>query len=658
MDPKTKAVEVIRGMMSELETDVSQRNTYMNRRYNVVYDGGIMTGLRIKMGHDMTPYNYLPRVVDVHSAQLFGRMPQIMTDYNKEDLAVYEVGVTDEAAAKTEKEKARLRNTRRATDAEVRNEAIRNIMLDNNFEEMINLGATVGSWSGITVIKGWLDRDAETYKFSLLEQPQNFMRYWANSNFREHDADFYSYQISINRANRLYRDKLAEGESFSASSPGQAWWRAQDAKDLEKLTIKKVWVVDATGYFPGVCSKNGELATCKPGDENEINVLIVGDKIVQVIDKDVPTYTVVNNEDHAGKPWGRSDVSDELISVNQTMIETMSDWRTASWKITFPKMKFMGFDALDMPGFEERTAQGIPVGLDQDILPINMENTLAEFPRLMSELWNSFTKLGRMSRVMLDDPTLNPVSNQGLMTTMKPLIDVTEGKQKRWTTALTKMFGDALNGVAELDPAYKEAVKDHDWKVKVKWPSVYRIEDATYQQMYANRWSMGTISPESYLEAMGVDAGEEIDRIRDAMEDPLRASMLGRGLPQMAGHTLNKSLGIPPQGYLQTKVQLRGELAPSEVGNLGHTYGLDTGPYGDTVGPQGQAGAAANANFVNSGMLNGNPFDGGTANYQAPNPTLTADQNTGGQPVSQPGSGAPAVSPQGAINQVNQHAGK
>lgn len=600
MDSKRQAVTVIRNMMSELETDVSTRNTTMNDRYNVVYKGGIMAGLRIRAGHDMTQYNYLGRVVEIHSAKLFGRMPAIVTKYDTENINLYNLGVTNPEEAATDKEKAKLRNQRRATDNEIRNNTIKAIIEDNRMEELLNRAAHIGSWSGVSIIKGWVDKEAKTYRFSLIEQPQNFMRYWANSNFRDSEADFFAYQISQSSAYRQYGDKLGDNESFS-SSTGNYWWKADEADDLSKKAIKKVWVVDATGYFPGITTDGkGNLKECAKGKETKVNVLIVGDVVVQVVDKDVPTYWVVNNDEIAGKPWGSPDISDELISVNRTMIETMSDWRTASWKVTFPKLKFMGYDEMDLPAIDERTSFGVAVGEGQDIQPLHLENTLQEFPRLMQELWNSFTKLSKVSRVMLDDPTVDAVSNQALMTTMGGLVDVTEGKQKRWAPKLVDMFETALKAVAQFDETLAEAVNEHDFRVAVKWASYFRREDPSYWQMLLNLWNAGVLSPESYLESMSFDAEDEIDRMRDAMEDPVRSAMIGHTLNQMSLMTAQKSQPMPP---MEQGVPMSPDALPQQA-----------------------------------------------------NPTLTPDQNTG-QSASMPGSGAPAVSAEGAIAQAQQQQG-
>ena len=652
-------------MVSEMETDINARNTYINRRYDVVYEGGIMTGLRIKSGFDRTQYNYLPRVVDVHAAQVMGRLPQITTRFDTEDLSSFDLGhqpgSPPDPAAEAAKLQAKVRNAQKAAAAEVRTVALRNLMQENKWEEVSDRAAHIQAWAGFCVFKTWKDAAAKTWRMSLLETPQNFVRVWANSNFREHDADIYMYQISAARARRLYGDKLKPGEVFAESAVGQAWQRSPQSVDLERDLIKKVWVIDVTGYIPGIApSGDSDVQIVDNGKEEQVSALIVGDKVVQIMTKDLPLYTVINGEEEVGKPWGKSCISDELIQVNQTMIETMSDWRTASWKVSFPKLKFIGFDEVDLPALSDRDAQALPLpDLGQDVQPIAMPNTLQEFERLMETLWDAFTKLAKVSRVMLDDPSVNTASNAGMMTSMKPLIDVTEAKQKRWSVGLNEMFTSALNSITGFDEALKQAIADQNWQLQVKWPSVLRKEDATYQQMYLNRWNSNTISVRSFIEAMGDDPDDELDRMRDDLTDPTTAAMMGRMLGMIASVNINKSLGLPAQGFVQPRVQLRGELPPQEVGNIANFYSWDQGPYGSAIGPQGNQGASANANWENSGLISGGNGNQQMPNYQtAPNPTLTPDQNTGQQAVSQPGSGATGVSAQGAINQVAQQGGR
>ena len=99
--------------------------------------------------------------------------------------------------------------------------------------------------------------------------------------------------------------------------------------------------------------------------------------------------------------------------------------------------------------------------------------------------------------------TINPVSNQALMTTMKGLIDIVEDKQARWTPVLIEMFTEALKLAVYIAPEMKAAINEDDWFLKIEWPSVLRREDATYQQMWLNLFNAGVISLETYYEKLG-----------------------------------------------------------------------------------------------------------------------------------------------------------
>lgn len=668
MEVKKEFVQAIKDMMSELESGINKRNAYINRRYDVVHGTGIMNGLKIKSGWDATQYNYLPRVLEIHKSQLIGRMFQVVSSYDKEDLSIYELGVTDQEAAASDKEKARLRNARKATDAGVRNDAVKNIMKDNDEEAFWSRAADVAGLAGFAAIKHWKDTKGKTYKMSLLETPQNFWRHWTNSNFREWDADMYTYQMGEAAARRLYGSKLKDGENFRLAKAGQNYNKAYNVEDLVNDQQKNVWVCDFTGFVPGYAPDGADNVKKVPyGEEKELSALIVGDCIIQILDGELPEYEVIPNLEVPGDPWGKSDISDELIQVNQTLIETLSDYRTASWKITFPKIKFMGFADLELPSINNREAQGFALGEDQDILPVNMPDTLARFPELINMLMDSFVKLSKISRVMFDDPTINTASNQGLMTSMKALIDVTEDKQKRWSLGIRNIFTSALKSVADLDPALKEAIEDQAWTLQVKWPSVLRREDSAYQQMFNNRMTLGTISFASYLEAMGDNSAEELDRIRDEMTDKTTAAILGRQLPALAA-----SLITPPSNEPNVKynVSLRGETTPEQEGNIASKIGINDGPFPPSMGPQGNEGLNAyeQSDNANSGTIAGGVHNGGTPVVMGPDgqpvqadaahPSLTADQNSGQGMASIPGSGmATPASSQGRMDQLAQNSG-
>jgi hypothetical protein len=224
------------------------------------------------------------------------------------------------------------------------------------------------------------------------------------------------------------------------------------------------------------------------------------------------------------------------------------------------------------------------------------------------------------------------------------------------------MFTDALHLAAEFIPGLREALDDDpSWYTRIEWPSILRREDASYQTMWLNLLNRGAVSVETFMQKVlpVPDTGEEMDRITDEMSDPVASAILANQLGAIAHMTLNKSLGIPPWGYVIPKVNLKGELAPQEVGNMSHNYGWDQGPYGDEIGPAGYDGTRGNDAFLNAGMIN-DTSRADMPNYEHPqnaNPQLTPDQNSG-QTTSQPGSGAPAVSPAGAVAMNAQNHGR
>jgi hypothetical protein len=235
----------------------------------------------------------------------------------------------------------------------------------------------------------------------------------------------------------------------------------------------------------------------------------------------------------------------------------------------------------------------------------------------MDELKEQFVRETGISRVLFDDPSVTLNSNQALMTSMKPTSDIAEAKKQLWGPVIKEIFTDALETIANYIPDVKDLVdKNEDWSLKVMWPSVMQKEDPVYQQMLLNRFNTGTMSMQTYLEAQG-ETKEEIDRIRDEMNDPITAAVLGKQLPAIAQMVIQA-----------TTAELQASLAAAFPEIFGQQE-------------QGPAGPPA-------------PQDGGAQ----PGPVATQAENVPGTgPVSQPGSGATAVSPQGAINQTNQQMG-
>jgi hypothetical protein len=652
-DLQKEFIAYARTALGELKSEVAQRNTNISARDSYIYGDLLETSLDIPIGHDRTSVNWLRRTVEIHKIQFMGRPFQTISTYDTKDTS----NIDDEK----EKKRVDLENKQKKTFAEMRKNVIDDVIRDNGGHALFMDGAESASAIGDWIIKAWYDEENKKYVLSPIEAVENCYAIWEKDDFRDYSAFGYVYQVSKQVAMNDY----GCGEDVQTSVLGQPLdFIGENTVSAAMAGQPMVTVMEITGSLTGWGSKNGQLKKVKPGNETDMNVLIVGNYVKRIIDdeKKLPKHYIFPNKKQRRRPWGASDVSDAAVQINATYVETLSDWRTVAAKVNFPKFRGYNFGPdITMPKFQPRKIQVLPLGEGQDLqlLPTGDANA-QDFKAQMDELKEQFVRETGISRVLFDDPSITLNSNQALLTSMKPTSDIAEAKKQLWAPILIQMFRDAIETIGQYDDTVKELADTEDsWWLKLQWPSVMQKEDPVYQQMLLNRKNAGTISVQSYLEAQG-ETSEELDRIREEMNDPVTASIHGNSLGEMAHATINKWLGIPPWGYVVPKVNLRGDLTPNQEGNVASNFGFNDSPFPPSMGPQGYAGTQANDNQANQGFLQGQypsqtPIQRGPTG--APVQSTPANNQPGTGAVSQPGSGATSTSPQGALDQANQNAG-
>jgi hypothetical protein len=569
--PEESLVGSIKTKLLELETEIAERNEYMNERDNILYDEDYLVGtLDIKAGFDITNYNFLPRAIEIHKSQVMGRGFNIVTRYDKEDIPL---DTPIEAKDLVEKEVA-IVNKKSAVAASNSKRMIEEVIRDNGgfsiFTDMAGVSSTYGYW----------DADEKRERIVSIESPQLYRAGWRSNDFRERDFDAVVYDVSLDYANKTWGDKLEDGDKFTTQSS-----TFKDA--LKDQTSRPMTtVIDFVGVVPGV------------NDDKPFHCLIVGDKKVgyETNTDLLPTYYLFPNKVRYRRPWGASDVSDISISIQQSYMQRMSDYTTLIDKILFPKIKGKGFEAINMPKAEAREVQVFPMGLDQDLEIMQFNPMTYPYDRILNEIKESLFRSLALGRVLIDDPTVSFESNQALMTGMKSTIDVAEDKQNRWQTPLVQLLTDIHQDLLKHDKLYAKSIADQNILFDIEWPSVLRKEDASYRTMLFNDVTRGLSSYETYLNKIGCpDASEEMDRVKSEMKDPVLGAILSANL-----RMINQ---VEIQGDQQEEMMLQ----------------------------QAQQGTGA---------------------------PLTTDQNqTGQQPASGPGTGAPAVSPEGMAATQQQNIG-
>lgn len=657
-------VAEVHGYLGELHDEIAKRNNSIDVLDKYIYGDLLENSLDIPVGHDRTPINWLRRSVSIHKDQFMGRDFQLTSSYDSRDLSVVE----DEE----DKKRLKLENDMAKAHAQQRRKVVDAIKKDNGGGSFWLQAAESASAIGDTVVKSWYDKDEKKWKLSLVERVENFYRYWDSSDFREGCFDAYAWQISLQEAVEDY----GVSEKTPTSPLGKPMVGKTYATETQQSTRPMVTVVEVTGKVPRWKSTNGRITRCRIGQETPLNAILVANTVAQVVDveKDMPRYYILPNKRERARPWGAADITEAAIGINQTYIEALSDWRTVSSKVNFPKWKALGFQlGQQLPRPTPRKAEILPLGPDQDIQPIAdaVGNAQLDFKQQLEELKEQFVRETGLSPILFNDPSININSNQALLTSMKPTTDIAEAKKSLWGPIIVEIFEDALNTLAEQEPSeYGDIINDEEgWSLQIRWPSHMPKEDPVYQSNMINRFNSNTISLQTFLESMG-ETSEEIDRIRDEIEDPVTGSILARIVNQ---YVLQK-IAPPQQGPAEPKVSvnLRGDLTPYQEANLASKHGFNQGPFPATAGPQGNQGMIAQENVDNKAFISGDAFNGGqpiqrgpdgqpvdAGQQPAPNQVSPPGTNQEGQGImSQPGSGATPVSAEGAVNQQQQQGGR
>lgn len=682
-------VSETKSQFSTLLSEIADRNKRVNENDAYIYGDLLERMLDIPVGHDFTPVNWLRRTVEIHRTQFMGNGFAVDSTYNSQDINDVPIDPQTNQPDENEKQRLIIENEKNKSFAEARRQVIEAIFRDNGGTAFWANAAENASAVGDTVIKGWFDEDEKKYKLQQIESIENFYALWARDDFRSHTAVGFIYQIDKADAMRLYgvpKDTPTSPLGF----PLAVLTSANTQRYVS--TQPMVTVMEVTGKVPGWCSKNGVLARCKMGDETELNVIIVSNLVYQLIDdpKKIPHYYILPNKRQRRRPWGMPDISGAAIQLNLTYIETLSDWRTLANKVNFPKWKAFGFaPGVQMPKPKPRAAELLPLVAGQDLQPLELPNSAGlgeqDFLRQLNEVESQFVREVGISRQLFDMPDENSNSNQAMLTSMKSISDLTDAKRRLWEPIITQICTDALTTLSNYDDNIKALVNTPDaWHIKINWPSMLNRDDPSYHAIQLNMFNAGLMSVETYLENVGYDK-QELDRIKEEMEDKVTAAIHGHALPELAQLLI---LPYSPMRNIKQSVNWRADMTPQQAANLADENQWQNGPFGASAGPQGAAGIAANDNAMNTGFVNGNAFQGGTpitlnpqgqsqpldtspqpgmqlpnsagqtANSPQPEMINTGASSNGAGIVSQPGSGAPATSAKGKLKQREQRRGQ
>ncbi|HET7629994.1 MAG TPA: hypothetical protein VFK03_01330, partial [Candidatus Saccharimonadales bacterium] len=438
-----------RSQLATLTGEIALRNKTVQTNDAYVYGDLLQRSLSVPAGHDFTPVNWLRRVAEIHRTQTMGDGFTVSSSYHGVDV--------DNAFDPNAKGQLQLINNKKKTYAEARNKLFQAILRDNGGEMLFARMVENASVVGDSVLKAWYDEDEGKYKLDMVEALEHFYAVWSQSSFRDHDFVAYVYQVSKQQA----VEQFGVPDDVATSPLGMPLAVLSSANTVEYISTQPmVTIMEITGRVQGWGTNgNQRLQRVNVGSETPLNCVIVGDRVKRIIDdqKHLPHYYIFPNKRLRRRPWGLPDITDSAININQTYIETLSDWRTVSSKVNFPKWKAFGFGLdVQMPKPKPRQAEIIGLGEGQDIQPLQNPNSEAaselDFQRQLAELKEAFVRETGISMQLFDVPDAPAItSNQTGMIAMKSISDQVEARRQLWTPILKQVFEDALNTLALWD---------------------------------------------------------------------------------------------------------------------------------------------------------------------------------------------------------------
>jgi hypothetical protein len=206
------------GQLGGIRGEIDERNAHIADRDQYIYSDKLERSIDIPIGHDFTPVNWLRRTVEIHKTMVMSRPFQVVSTYDTQDLST-----AQDDSERTQKE---IENKKEKSFAELRRRLIDDMVRDNGGHAIFLEGAESASAVGSWVVKGFYDTNNDKYVISPVEAVENCYAIWASDNFREVSFFVYAYQVEPATAARLYgleEDELLTspyGTPFLATSGG------------------------------------------------------------------------------------------------------------------------------------------------------------------------------------------------------------------------------------------------------------------------------------------------------------------------------------------------------------------------------------------------------------------------------------------------------
>ena len=387
----------------------------------------------------------------------------------------------------------------------------------------------VKSLYGLGVLKVFWNDTTKAPDVSVVEQPQNIMFGWADSNFLELDWAIYHYRISRRQAKRLYGDKISdemlvgdvslpptdlgggdhEDPVDSLNLPSRAAGRTLTDYERSHVPVWDYWYLDEDGKVMNAILVNGHTVS-GPHEHNEMPAI---------------PYIPVESDHEPGSPDGHG-IAELLLDIQMGMNRATSHYAQHVWDTTDPAYQLTGPEAPQQvpPGLVPKGGELVAPGPGVRIEEVRSTVNNFPFDSLIQQYWNMAHRMTGLSEILFGVPPGAQTSARALQAQLDSSINSLSPKRDRYYTGLTVLLKFwhymAMQKNPKIDTIGVKDIIDglSNWRIVA--PEITPRDVIEHVTNVSNKVAAKLISLETAMDEVGVDNPlEEIERIKRERSD-------------------------------------------------------------------------------------------------------------------------------------------
>lgn len=412
-------------------------------------------------------------------------------------------------------------------DDENRSEATEKLFqqyLDRSgFDEWSFVFNQTKSLYGIGVMKPFWNQNTNMPDVSIVEQPQNLVFGWGDSEFHTIDWTIYHYAMSRAQAKRKYPQLTDEQMDYGARFLPENIKAGDHADPINTLdmTITQRLGRQKTKYE---LSHVAVWDYWYIGDDGTVyNAILVAGKLVEgpIAHPEMPVipYIVAESDHEPGSPDGHS-TAELLIDVQMGLNRAITHYAQHVWDTTDPAFQLIGENApvqgttLPIPRPGEAVSWGPGVQVDEIRSGVNN----FPFDALLGRYMETAYRITGLSEILFGAPPAAQTSGRALQAQLESSINALDPKRQRYYEALRGLLAFWHFMASKKNPTVDslkvaDVIKSMNrWRIEA--PEISPRDTAEHIQNVANKLNAKMISLQTAMDEVGIDNPiEEMNRV-------------------------------------------------------------------------------------------------------------------------------------------------